>query len=744
MSSSEIRRLAAVMFTDIQGYTKLVQSDEPAALSMVDHHRQTLFGTTSKHQGKVIQFYGDGSLSIYESVIDALKCAIEIQRNFIAKNIPVRIGIHLGDIVFKEGTVFGDGVNIASRIESEAVAGSIFCSQKVQKEVYNHPEIELAYLGRFHLKNVADKIRLYAVVHPEIVVPKHGEIDRIRKKSAKLLWRIAPILVAIVAVIYYQTNWFQKGTIPDTANLQSSRIAVPTFENFTFNASLDNIGKMASHWITKGLIESGNAKVVSYESIRNESPVTLSNLSARKKLANNTGAAIYIEGNYGNVGVNQDSLVFSAIIKDLVSDEVLASIEEAVAPKQNPITAIQKIRNEILGFWTSRDENLLSIPDIKAYQLFIAALDNWDKDFNTAEAQLKEAIRIDSNFYDPYFYLLSIYDIFGRYPENAELIKILKKRELFLNPRQKNMLNYQEAILAGDNLNAYQYFYKEYLHNPKDLLWNGGMMVSALEDVNAFQKTIDIFNEIPLENQNLEECPYCLERISNAIVAYINLGEYKDAVKLIELLPFNLAPRNLYSRSIKVYARLGDTTQINNLIQLASKQNFTNEYRFLYYTAAREFYLIQNKNLCTLYATRCIEAFNYQPIRTVGRAYYLMDDLTQAYAIHSELIKQNPDNMRVLGQLGVMLARQGKSDQALDKIDQLGTKKSTYSYGLLPYLQARIYLHLGRKEDTYLKLGEAIKQGLKFQSPNFQYDPDLMPIHDEDRFQKLIHPLIQI
>jgi tetratricopeptide (TPR) repeat protein len=317
----------------------------------------------------------------------------------------------------------------------------------------------------------------------------------------------------------------------------------------------------------------------------------------------------------------------------------------------------------------------------------------------------------------------------------------LKEKRKFLNPRQKNMLNYQEAVLAGNNLHAHKYMLQEYQQNPKDLLWNGGMMVSALEDVNVFEKTIEIFNEIPLKTQNLEECPYCLERISLAMVAYINLEEYKKALKLIELLPDNLPQRNYYSRAIKVYARLGDTTAINNMIQLASKQIFTNDYRFLYYAAAREFYLINKQELCSQYAIRCIEAFNFEPERTVARAYHLMGELEKSYSIYKKLIDESPDNVRFLGQTGLILARQGNKESALNCIHELETKKQEFDYGLVTYLQGRIYLHLGQKEEAYLKLEKALSQGFKFQSPHFQYDPDLISIRDEPRFQKLIHPL---
>ena len=101
MAEKEIRKLAAVMFTDIEGYTAMVQKNEDHALQMVSIHRRFLEQFTTESNGKVIHFYGDGSLSVYESAIDAVRCAIKMQQAYQKEGqVPVRIGLHLGDIVF--------------------------------------------------------------------------------------------------------------------------------------------------------------------------------------------------------------------------------------------------------------------------------------------------------------------------------------------------------------------------------------------------------------------------------------------------------------------------------------------------------------------------------------------------------------------------------------------------------------------------------------------------------------------
>jgi len=171
------RQLAAIMFTDIQGYTALMQQNEEKAVQARDRHRHIFNSITGKHKGRILQYYGDGTLSIFDSAIDAVKCGIEMQLDFQkTPSIPVRIGIHTGDIIFSEEDIIGDGVNIASRIESLAVAGSVFISDKVYDEIKNQQSINTSLLKTFKLKNVEKPIQVYAISNSGLIVPKVEDI----------------------------------------------------------------------------------------------------------------------------------------------------------------------------------------------------------------------------------------------------------------------------------------------------------------------------------------------------------------------------------------------------------------------------------------------------------------------------------------------------------------------------------------------------------------------------------------
>lgn len=172
------RRLAAIMFTDIQGYTALMQQNEERAIRTRDKHRRIFNAVTEKYQGKVLQYYGDGTLSIFDSAIDAVQCGIEMQRGFReAPSIPVRIGIHTGDIIFSEEDIIGDSVNVASRIESLAVPGSVFISDKVYDEIKNQESIKAALVKQVKLKNVKKPVEVYAIANIGLVVPNPEDIN---------------------------------------------------------------------------------------------------------------------------------------------------------------------------------------------------------------------------------------------------------------------------------------------------------------------------------------------------------------------------------------------------------------------------------------------------------------------------------------------------------------------------------------------------------------------------------------
>jgi len=174
LSFKEKRKLAAIMFTDIVGYSKLSQKDEALALKLLDRHCRMMRPLFPKHGGKEIKTIGDAFLVEFESAVEAVKCAVEIQGslNRLNNSIPerekiqIRIGIHVGDIIQREGDILGDGVNITSRIEPLAEPGGICLTDQVFAQIRNKIDVPVVSKGKYKLKNIESPIDVYRVVLP--------------------------------------------------------------------------------------------------------------------------------------------------------------------------------------------------------------------------------------------------------------------------------------------------------------------------------------------------------------------------------------------------------------------------------------------------------------------------------------------------------------------------------------------------------------------------------------------------
>lgn len=172
------RQLVAILFTDIQGYTAVMQKEEDRAIAMKDRHREVLEKYHKEHNGQLKQFYGDGTLSIFPSVINAVQCAIAMQQAYRQQpQVPVRMGLHFGDIIINEENIFGDSVNIASRIESLSVPGAVLISDKVKEEIHNHPEFKTVSMGFYQLKNVEQVVEVFAIANEKLEIPDKNNLE---------------------------------------------------------------------------------------------------------------------------------------------------------------------------------------------------------------------------------------------------------------------------------------------------------------------------------------------------------------------------------------------------------------------------------------------------------------------------------------------------------------------------------------------------------------------------------------
>src|SRR5438105_15073216 len=213
-AGSEQRKLAAIMFTDMVGYSALSQRDDKLALELLEEHRQLLREILPRFNGTEIKTIGDAFLIEFNSALEAAQCAIAIQRTLAKRNhdvtaerrIELKIGIHIGDVVHRGGDVYGDGVNIASRIEPLAGAGGICVSMDVERQIRNALEARFEKLAPTELKNISVPMDLF-----RIVLPWEQQVQRSKRelenRNSKITWiGIAALLLILIGVGW----WFAR------------------------------------------------------------------------------------------------------------------------------------------------------------------------------------------------------------------------------------------------------------------------------------------------------------------------------------------------------------------------------------------------------------------------------------------------------------------------------------------------------------------------------------------------------
>jgi class 3 adenylate cyclase/Tol biopolymer transport system component len=208
MNSESQTHLSVIMFSDIVGYSKMMQENEDLTMQLLSRHNQIVRDALKKHDGKEIKMMGDAFLVSFATVANAVRCAVEIQEQFAKYNesatekekILLRIGIHMGDIVVKDNDVFGDGVNIASRIEPLAEPGGICISQEVYNLVRHKLDLQVVSLGPKELKNIKDKIEIYEILVGSITADAHKA--KMRKKNRRnWVYALAGVIVLTVGLL---------------------------------------------------------------------------------------------------------------------------------------------------------------------------------------------------------------------------------------------------------------------------------------------------------------------------------------------------------------------------------------------------------------------------------------------------------------------------------------------------------------------------------------------------------------
>lgn len=289
------RQLAAIMFTDIVGYTALMGRDEAKAFSFLEKNRQIQKPLIETFNGIFIKELGDGILARFNTVTDAVQAAIKIQEAVEKeKAFRLRIGIHLGEVVVENEDVFGDGVNIASRIQSAGEPGAITISETVHHNISNKPGFQTRYLKEVKLKNVKDPVRIYEVVtpysKPSAYLPK--------KIPGKKILAVIIMLAVLLTAGYFSRNIFQKKhRVTADAGLDRS-IAILPFNDISPGKDQAYLGDGIAEEITHSMTIIDDLKVIGTTS---SSQFKGKNISA-KEIGEKLNVGIVLEGSIQKQG----------------------------------------------------------------------------------------------------------------------------------------------------------------------------------------------------------------------------------------------------------------------------------------------------------------------------------------------------------------------------------------------------------------------------------------------------------
>jgi adenylate cyclase len=273
---SETRKLAAILVSDVVGYSRLAGADEDRILARLRTLRSDLIDPTiAVHRGRIVKRMGDGSIIEFRSVVDAVSCAIEVQRAMVERNAEVaadkriefRIGIHVGDVVEEsDGDLMGDGVNVAARLESVAKPGAICLSEQAYWQVKGRLDLAVTDLGPTELKNIAEPIRVYSLEVGVLAQAKPAKPVELATPATPMLQKrrfgLAPLAAALAALLALVAGggwWFVNANRPASvatkAPAGSARLSIVVlpFANLSGDAGQDYLVDALTDELTTSL-----------------------------------------------------------------------------------------------------------------------------------------------------------------------------------------------------------------------------------------------------------------------------------------------------------------------------------------------------------------------------------------------------------------------------------------------------------------------------------------------------------
>jgi len=757
-TDSPKRKLAAIMFTDMVGYTSLMQEDEEKARKLIERHRDLMKPHVDKHGGEIIQYVGDGTFCRFDSAIEAVNAALEIQHVFLLEDdMSLRIGIHVGDVVIKGDEVYGDGVNVASRLEPLAEPGSICVSSRVRDDIKNQSGLILNSLGNKELKNVDEEMEVFSVTKSAEPLPAAAEIPKPSPGSSKINMKwIGVAAVIIVLVIVGLKIDFGTVEVESKEDINNLSIAVLPFSNMNADAENEFFADGITEDILAQLAKIKSLQVISRTSIMQYKNTTKSLREIGKEL----GVATILEGSVRRGG-NRVRIVAQLI--DTKTDKHIWA--ETYDRDLDDIFAIQSdVANEIataLKASLTPDEELsiYEIPtkNIEAYDLFLKGrlltqgIDAGGGKENLEEAidLLEQAVVLDPEFIAAYSQLaqahMSMYWIgYGGFDHTDER---LSKAKRVIDKMSEIDSDHPEVQLA----NGY-YYYWGYLNYDEALKYlipaltkqpNNSDVLAAIgyvyrrqgewkESIASMKRAVDL-DPLNYGKTNALAQTYAFNRMWKQADRYYDraillspesFSSYRWKIDLLSL------PRGGIDESRMVLKEaMENNIDPNKLIGLQGglsflERNYSEALTLLESDSAKRY---------------GAKAFLHFKLGNTEKSYSYYDSMRVKA---EDKLTEDPERPFSLSNLGLAYAGLGKKAKAIEKgleaAELLSLSKDAFSAVFIIETLAQIYTDVGEYEKAIDQLELLLSISSHISELRLRFDPTWDPLREHPRFIKLI------
>jgi len=375
--TTHVTRLAAIMFTDIVGYTALMGKNSKKALELLHKNREIHKPVIKKHHGKWLKEMGDGILVQFDSAVDSVRCAIEIQKRAREElDGLLRIGIHLGDVTIENDDVFGDGVNIASRLQSIADPGGIYISDSIQQAIRANEDIQTEYFGAIQLKNVDYLLHTYYISEDGFPVPGRSKKISLSGGVKKSIFKSAyTYLLAFLVIIIAAGGWWFKNRTSE--NLKS--IAVLPVENLSQKTDQEWLSAGIHHALIDELCKIHSLRVVSRTSSLKyqDSEMAIPEIARELNVDGVVEASYYTEGE--NLKLQVRLIRASPEERQIWRQSYDRAMQNVYSVYNDVVKSVAEAGNILM---TEKEETRLnSSVDVnpEAYEAYLRGMSHWEQ-----------------------------------------------------------------------------------------------------------------------------------------------------------------------------------------------------------------------------------------------------------------------------------------------------------------------------------------------------------------------------